>query len=47
MEILCPTLAKIKVPLITITENVTSYLDYYEELRLLEKIPSIVRKAYR
>jgi hypothetical protein len=40
-------LAKIPTPLITITENVSSYLDYYEELKLMNQIPSIVKKAYR
>jgi hypothetical protein len=47
MNILCQTLAKIPVPLITITENVATYLDYYEELRLMNQIPGIVKKAYR
>ena len=35
MNILCQTLARVPVPLITITENVSSYLDYYEELKLM------------
>ena len=30
-NILCPTLARCPAPLVTITENVKSYLDYYEE----------------
>jgi hypothetical protein len=34
-NILCYSLAKIPVPLLTITENVDTYLDYYEELRLI------------
>jgi hypothetical protein len=47
MNILCQTLAKIPVPLITITENVSTYLDYYEELKLMNQIPGIVKKSYR
>lgn len=34
MNVLCNSLAKIPLPLITITENVGTYLDYYEELKL-------------
>jgi hypothetical protein len=47
MNILCYTLGKSPVPLITITENVDTYLDYYEEMRLMYMIPNIVKKAYR
>ena len=47
MNILCLTLARNPSPLITITENVGTYLDYYEELRLLHQIPNIVKKAFR
>jgi hypothetical protein len=35
MNILCQSLAKISIPLITITENVSTYLDYYEELKIM------------
>ena len=35
MDILCQTLSKAPVPLITITENVGTYLNYYEELKLM------------
>jgi len=35
MNILCYSLAKSPVPLLTITENVDTYLDYYEEMRLM------------
>ena len=47
MNILCYTLGKSPVPLITITENIHSYLDYYEEMRLMHQIPNIVKKAFR
>ena len=47
MDILCFTLARNPVPLITITENAATHLDYYEELRLLHQIPNIVKKAFR
>lgn len=34
INLLCLSLAKIPVSLLTITENVDTYLDYYEDLRL-------------
>jgi hypothetical protein len=33
-NLLCLSLAKVPVPLLTITENVETYLDYYEDMRL-------------
>jgi hypothetical protein len=33
-NLLCLSLAKVPVPLLTITENVDTYLDYYEDMRL-------------
>ena len=47
MNILCSTISKINVPLITITENISSYIDYYEELRIIEKLPSFIKKQYK
>jgi len=47
MNVLCFTLAKNPVPLLTITENIETYLDYYEEVKLLYQIPSILKKSYR
>ena len=47
MNILCLTLARVPVPIITITENVATYLDYYEELRILQQIPSVIKKSLR
>ncbi len=47
MNILCSTISKINVPLITITENISTYIDYYEELRIIEKLPSFIRKQYK
>ena len=44
MNILCYTLGKSPVPLLTITENCETYLDYYEELRLMHSVPNIVKK---
>jgi len=44
MNILCYTLAKNPVPLLTITENVNTYLDYYEEMSLMHQIPNVVKK---
>jgi hypothetical protein len=47
MDILCLTLARTPIPLITITDNVRTHLEYEEELRLVHQIPNIVKKAYR
>lgn len=44
---LCNSLGRIPTPLLTITENVESYLDYYEELRLQNHIPNILKKSFR
>ena len=33
-NLLCLSLAKVPVSLMTITENVETYLDYYEDMRL-------------
>lgn len=46
-NLLCQSLARNPVPLMTITDNVETYLDYYEELRILNHIPGIVKKAFR
>ena len=47
MNILCYTLGKSPVPLITITDNVDTYLDFYEEMRLMHQIPNVVKKQFR
>jgi hypothetical protein len=47
MNILCLSLARNPLPLITITENVGTYLDYYEEIRLQTQVPGMVKKAFR
>lgn len=47
MNILCQSLARLNVPLITITENVETYLDYHEEIRLQNLLPSNIKRAYR
>lgn len=44
MNILCQSLGKTPVPLMTITENVETYLDYYEEMRLQNQVPNVVKK---
>jgi hypothetical protein len=41
------SLARNPTPLLTITENVSTYLDHYEELRLVHQIPNIVKKGFR
>jgi hypothetical protein len=47
MNILCYSLGKSPVPLLTITDNVGTYLDYYEEMRIMHQIPNVVKKAFR
>lgn len=46
-NILCYSLGKSPVPLLTITDNIETYLDYYEEMRLMHQIPNVVKKAFR
>ena len=41
---LCKTLAGSPCPMLTITSNVSTYLDYYDELELSNKLPSVVWK---
>lgn len=47
MEMLCQSLAKAPLPLLTITENVETYMSYYEELRLQTQLGGIVKKQFR
>ena len=46
-ELLCQSLCKLPVPLITITENVQTYLSYEEELRIQNKMPGIIRRSLK
>ena len=46
LSMLCTTLGRNPVPLLTITEGVETHLDYAEELRI-QKLPSILRRGYR
>lgn len=47
MNILCYTLGKSPTPLLTITDNINTYLDYYEEMRLMHSVPNVVKKQFR
>ena len=48
VNLLCQSLARNPVPLLTITENVGTFLDYYEDLRLQHHLPNhILKKGYR
>lgn len=47
MNILCLTLARNPVPLVTITDNISTYLDFNEEMRIWTKTPSVIKKAFR
>lgn len=46
MNLLCLTLAKNPVPMLTVTSEISSFLDYEQEL-LLKRLPNPVRKQYR
>jgi hypothetical protein len=46
-NIFCFSLARIPIPLLTITDNVNSYLDYYEEIRMINQIPPVVKKQMK
>ena len=47
MNILGYTLGKSPVPLVTVTDNIETYMYYYEEMRLMHQIPNIVKKQFR
>lgn len=47
LEMMAQTLGKLPVPMLTITENVKTFLEYPEELRLYNKMPTSIRKQLR
>lgn len=46
-NILCKTLAGNPCPLITITSNVDTYFDYYNELKIQLKMPNMLKKQVK
>lgn len=46
-EILSSTLSGFAVPLLTITENVESYINYSEQLSLQTDLAPILRKSFK
>lgn len=46
-DVLCLSLAKNPVPLLTITENVSTHLDYVEEVKLRDFIPPLTKRMLR
>jgi len=46
LNILCKELSGSPVPMITITDNVETYLDYYDQCQLQKELPNVVRKQY-
>jgi hypothetical protein len=46
-ELLALSLGKLPIPLITITEDVESYMSYAEEQRLYNKMPHHIKKRLR
>lgn len=43
-HILCKDLTGTPVPLLTITEKVETYMDYYDEVQLSRALPNVLRK---
>ena len=41
------TLGKLPIPLLTITDNVDTYFDYAEEVRLFNELPSYIKRSMR
>jgi len=46
-SILCKTLSGVACPLLTITENVSSYLKYSEELKIQQLLPPVLKKQLK
>lgn len=44
---MCKTLSGSPCPLITITENVSTYNDYYDELKVQQKLPNFLKKQLK
>jgi uncharacterized protein YpmS len=44
LEILALSLGKLPIPMLTITDNVETYMEYPEDLRLNNKIPQYIKK---
>lgn len=47
IDMLALSLGKLPIPVMTVTENVDTFLDYPEELRLFTKVPHYIRKGLR
>ena len=47
MEILALSLGRLQIPMMTISENVDTYMDYAEEMRLYNKMPTSIRRQLR
>lgn len=46
-EILCNSLCGLPLPVLTITENIKTYLTYPEQLKLQFGLPVVQRKSYK
>jgi hypothetical protein len=46
-EVLAVSLGGLPVPLLTITEDVASYLKYSEQIALQTKLPPVVKKQFK
>lgn len=47
VEMLAMTLGRLPIPFVTITENINTYLEYTEELRIYNDLPTHLRKAIK
>ena len=46
-ELMSLSLGKLPIPMLTITENVDSYMAYTEELRLHRQVPQYIRRQLK
>jgi len=47
LELLALSLGKLPIPMLTVTEDVNSYMSYVEELRLYKQAPRFIQKRLR
>lgn len=47
LELLALSLGKLPIPMMTVTEDVETYMEYPEELRLFHQMPPVVKKQLR
>jgi hypothetical protein len=43
---MCKELSGSPVPMVTVTDNIESYIDYYDQFQLNKELPNVMRKQY-